>query len=115
MQHPLTAEVGTTSTVAEVAQSVQFACGLQATEMVSFSCPMGLLVLPLTSPVQTLSFRGQCKESSLYQVRAPLAVGYVPMFQQYPDFLLTQHDKQTPWPSVRKQTIPTERPLLVGE
>jgi hypothetical protein len=24
-------------------------------------------------------------------------------------------DKQTPWPLVRKRTIPTERPPLVGE
>jgi hypothetical protein len=29
--------------------------------------------------------------------------------------LLSCHHKQTPWPLVRKRTIPTERPPLVDE
>jgi hypothetical protein len=28
---------------------------------------------------------------------------------------VNKKQKQTPWPVVRKRTIPTERPLLVGE
>jgi hypothetical protein len=29
--------------------------------------------------------------------------------------LLSVYTKQTPWPLVRKGTVPTERPALVGE
>jgi hypothetical protein len=29
--------------------------------------------------------------------------------------LFVEQNKQIPWPSVRKRTIPTERPLLVDE
>jgi hypothetical protein len=31
------------------------------------------------------------------------------------EFLLKKTNKQTPWPLVRKKTIPTDRPPLVGE
>jgi hypothetical protein len=29
--------------------------------------------------------------------------------------VVTKQTKQTPWPLVRKQTLPTERPPLLGE
>jgi hypothetical protein len=38
MQQPFTVNVGTTSPVAAIAQSVYFACGMKATQLVLFVC-----------------------------------------------------------------------------